>query len=82
MKKKVNIYEAKTNFSEIVRQVCETGEAYTVCRNNKPVVDIVVHRDVPTDFDPLKQDSKLKGSAEYLCDPLESTEELWPEEFR
>ncbi|VGO11797.1 hypothetical protein PDESU_00343 [Pontiella desulfatans] len=82
MKKRLNIYEAKTNFSEIVRQVCETGEPYTVCKNNKPVVDIVVHQEVPAGFDPLKQDPKLKGSAKYLSDPLESTEELWPEEYR
>lgn len=82
MKKKVNIYEAKTNFSEIVRKVCETGEPYTICKNNKPVVDIVVHKDTPEGFDPLKQEPKLKGSAVYKCDPLGSTEDLWPEEFR
>jgi len=82
MKKKVNIYEAKTNFSEIVRKVCETGEPYTVCKNNKPVVDIVVHEETPAGFDPLKQDPKLKGSAVYTCDPLGSTEDLWPEEYR
>ena len=81
-KKKVNIYEAKTNFSEIVRQVCESGEPYTVCKNNKPVVDIVVHgegakkKGLP---DPLPE---YQGKAVYLCDPLESTEELWPEEYR
>lgn len=82
MKKKLNIYEAKTNFSEIVRQVCETGEPYTICKNNKPVVDIVVHKEgsgtakLP---DPLPE---YDGKAVYLGDPLESTEDLWPEEFR
>ncbi|MDF7826917.1 type II toxin-antitoxin system prevent-host-death family antitoxin [Pontiellaceae bacterium B12227] len=81
MKKKLNIYEAKTHFSDIVRQVCETGEAYTVCKNNKPVVDIVVHKEEVKKSlpDPLPE---YNGKGGYLCDPLESTEDLWPEEFR
>ncbi len=82
MKKKLNLYEAKTHLSEVVRQVCETGEPYTICKNNKPVVDVVVHKAAPTEFDPLRQDPALVGTAVYLCDPLESTEELWPEEYR
>jgi prevent-host-death family protein len=82
MKKRVNIYEAKTHLSELINKVCETGEAYTICKNNKPVVDIVIHKEIPKDFDPLEQDPALKGKAVYLCDPLESTEDLWPEEYR
>jgi prevent-host-death family protein len=82
MKNRVNIYEAKTHLSELIKKVQETGESYTICKNNKPVVDIVVHKEVENDFDPLKQEPSLKGSAVYLCDPLESTEDLWPEEFR
>ena len=82
MKKKVNIYEAKTNFSEIVRQVCETGEPYTVCKNNKPVVDVVVHKQ-PAKKKKLPEPlPEYDGKGVYLCDPLESTEDLWPEEFR
>jgi hypothetical protein len=34
------------------------------------------------DFDPLEQDPKLKGTATYLCDPLEPTVDLWPEDCR
>lgn len=82
MKKRVNIYEAKTHFSELVNKVCETGVPYTICKNNKPVVDVIVHKEDPDDFDPLEQDPTLKGKAVYLCDPLESTEDLWPEEYR
>ena len=82
MEKRINIYEAKTHLSELIKTVQETGEPYTICKNNKPVVDIVVHKGVEENFDPLKQDPKLKGSAVYLCDPLESTEDLWPEEYR
>ena len=80
--KRVNIYEARTRFSELVKRVEETGEAITVCRKNKPVVDLVVHRGVPDGFDPLVQDRSLKGSAKYIGDPLASTEDLWPEAQR
>ena len=82
MKKRVNIYEAKTNLSKLIQQVQETGEPYTICKNNKPVVDIVVHKEknqkrkLP---DPLPE---FEGKDVYLCDPLESTEDLWPEEYR
>ena len=82
MDKRINIYEAKTHLSEVIKQVQETGEPYTICKNNKPVVDIVPHKDVEKDFDPLKQDPTLKGTAFYFCDPLGSTEDLWPEECR
>ncbi len=82
MDKRINIYEAKTHLSEVIQQVCETGEPYTICKNNKPVVDVVVHTETVKGFDPLKQDPKLKGTAVYLGDPLESTEDLWPEEYR
>ena len=82
MDKRINIYEAKTHLSEVIKQVQETGEPYIICKNNKPVVDIVVHKAADKDFDPLKQDPKLKGTAVYLSDPLESTEDLWPEECR
>lgn len=81
MEKRVNIYEAKTHLSELINQVQETGVPYTICRNNKPVVDIVVHQEKPKTSlpDPLP---KYNGKAVYLCDPLESTEDLWPEEYR
>ena len=82
MKKKVNIYEAKTHLSELIKQVQETGEPYTICKNNKPVVDLVVHKTADKKNklpDPLPEYS---GKSVYLCDPLESTEELWPEEYR
>jgi len=49
------------------------------CRNRRPVVDIVVHRDVR---DPLKQASELKG-AKFHGDPCAPVSpEDWPEELR
>ena len=82
MKKRINLYEAKTHLSEVIKQVQETGEPYTICKNNKPVVDLIVHKETAEDFDPLQQDPGLKGTAVYKGDPLESTEDLWPEEYR
>jgi prevent-host-death family protein len=81
MNKKINIYEAKTHLSEVIKQVQETGEPYTICKNNKPVVDIVVHKEIFKKSLP-KPLPEYEGKAIYLGDPLESTEELWPEEYR
>ncbi len=81
MEKRINIYEAKTHLSEVIQQVCETGESYTVCKNNKPVVDIVVHKE-KTKMSLPKPLPEFNGKGGYLCDPLESTEDLWPEEYR
>ncbi len=81
-KKQSNIYETKTNLSKIVAQVQETGEAYTICKNGKPVADIVVHGK-RAKRDPLKQHPDLVGKAKYLCDPCApATEEMWPSEYR
>lgn len=82
MEKRINIYGAKTYLSELINQVQEAGMPCTICLNNQPVVNMVLHQATPKEFDPLKQDPVLKGSSVYLCDPLESTEDLWPEEYR
>ena len=82
MGKRVNIYEAKTHLSELIHEVRETGVPYTICKNNKPVVDIVLHEERTEEKtlpDPLPE---YHGKAVYLCDPLASTEDLWPEEYR
>jgi prevent-host-death family protein len=80
MKKRVNIYEAKTHLSELISKVSETGEPFTVCKNNKPMVDIVVHGQKKQKLPgPLPE---FEGKDVYLCDPLESTEDLWPEKYR
>ena len=82
MEKRINIYEAKTHLSELIKQVQETGEPYTICKNNQPVVDIVVHDAVGKKKSMPKPLPEFDGKAVYLCDPLESTEDLWPEEYR
>jgi prevent-host-death family protein len=82
MKKRVNIYEAKTNLSKLIQQVQETGESYTICKNNKPVVDIVVHDEKKKKRKFPKPLPEFDGKGGYVGDPLESTEDLWPEEYR
>lgn len=37
----MNIYEAKTQLSKIVQAVEEKGESMTLCRNGKPVADLL-----------------------------------------
>ena len=75
MNKRINIYEVKAHLSKVIRQGQESGDPYTICKNNKPAVDIVMHKNAG--FDPLKQDPKLNGAAVYLCDPLEFSEDRW-----
>lgn len=38
---KMNLYDAKTNFSKVINTVAETGETYIIARNGKPVAKIV-----------------------------------------
>lgn len=40
---KVNVHEAKTRLSEILQRV-QGGEEFLICRNGKPVADLVPHR--------------------------------------
>ena len=39
--KKVNIHEAKTNLSAILAEIDKSGETYIICRNGKPIADLV-----------------------------------------
>ena len=79
MPERINIYEAKAHFSKIVTKVQETGESITICKNGKPVVDVIQHRAVG---DPLEPDAELLGAV-YRGDPCAPVgEEDWPKELR
>jgi antitoxin (DNA-binding transcriptional repressor) of toxin-antitoxin stability system len=79
MKNEANIYEAKSQLSKLIAKVEETGEPYVICRNGKPVVDLVVHRQAR---DPLDPDPALRG-ARFKGDPTAGlNEEDWPESLR
>ncbi|MGC9452243.1 MAG: type II toxin-antitoxin system Phd/YefM family antitoxin [Oceanipulchritudo sp.] len=77
--KRVNLYEAKTQLSKLVAAVEEEGEAIILCRNGRPVADLVPHRKLGLC---LKTDKQLSG-AKYKGDPCAPLpEEDWPGELR
>lgn len=79
MKTLVSVYDAKAKLSKLISQVERTGQPITVCRNGKPVVDLVAHRAVA---DPLKTDPAL-GGAVFHGDPCAPVDEQdWPAEQR
>jgi|ETNmetMinimDraft_26_1059896.scaffolds.fasta_scaffold424137_1 prevent-host-death family protein len=75
----VSTYEAKAHLSQLLAQVEKTGRAITICRNRKPVADLVAHKKTE---DPLQQDPALKG-ARFHGDPCRLVDESdWPTELR
>lgn len=70
----VNVHDAKTNLSSLLLQVENGGEAISICRNGKPVADLVPHRPVKRNLKPHPRLSKIKIN----YDP---TEPLTPEEW-
>ena len=74
-----SIYEAKAKLSRLIAEVERTGKPVTICRNGRPVVDLVPHQSVR---DPLVQDAALKGAC-YKGDPCaEVADEDWPQDLR
>ena len=79
MPKNINIYDAKAKFSQLINGVEKNGDTVTICRNGKPVVDLVIHK---KNKDPLLQDPALAG-AYYIGDPCEGVSEKdWPVDSR
>ena len=70
----VNVHEAKTNLSSLLSQVEKSGEPVLICRNGKPVADLVPHRPFKRNIKPHPVMSKIKIN----YDP---TEPLTPEEL-
>ncbi len=79
MKTMVNIYEAKTRFSQLVDEVESKGATLVICRNKKPVADLVPHRSAD---DPLRPDSTLAGAVFHgdPCAPLPAAD--WPKNLQ
>ena len=42
--KRVNVHQAKTNFSSLLATVEGSNESFVICRNGEPVADLVPHR--------------------------------------
>ena len=76
--KTLNIHEAKTNLSAILKEIEENGERVVICRNGKPIADISAHRPV----DRLKVHPEL-SNIQINYDPTEPiSEDEWPESAR
>lgn len=75
MRTMVSTYEAKAHLSRILAEVEKTGHPVTICRNKKPVADLVPHSQAE---DPLQQDPALYG-ARFHGDPCQLVDEAdWP----
>ena len=74
----VNLHEAEDGFAMLLAEVEQHGERIVICRNGKPVADLVPHQGV----DRSQPDAEMRR-IEIKCDP---TEELsvddWPADSR
>lgn len=73
--KSVNVHEAKTTLSALLAQVEKNGERIFICRNGKPVADLVPHKR-PDRMAPHPVMSAIK----IMYDPTEPlSNDEWPE---
>jgi len=72
---KLNIHEAKTKLSAVLLDVEKNGETFVICRNGKPVANLIPHRpESRLNYHPVLSNIKI----EY--DPLENiSEDEWGE---
>jgi prevent-host-death family protein len=59
--KVVGVYEAKTNFTELIREV-QSGETVTVTKHGHPIARIAPINEVPPIEDAIAQLKKLRES--------------------
>lgn len=76
--KTVNVHEAKTNFSSLLAKLEADSQPIVICRNGKPVADLVPHKRINR----LKRDPVL-SRVKINYDPTEPlSEDEWPEAAR
>lgn len=75
----VNTHEAKTKLSALLAAVEERGERIRICRNGKPIAELVPYRSAP---DPLLPHPVLSQIIINEDPSLPLTDEEWPEESR
>jgi len=79
----VNMHEAKTNLSKLVRAVVEEGEVVILQQHGKPVAEIHGHRPQTKPIRRLTADPALRVKFAPGYDPTEpASEDEWPEECR
>jgi antitoxin (DNA-binding transcriptional repressor) of toxin-antitoxin stability system len=76
--KTVNVHEAKTNLSRLLAQLERDGKSIFICRDGKPVADLVPHRRANR-TKPHPALSKIKIGYDPV-EPLLADE--WPETAR
>jgi prevent-host-death family protein len=70
----VNVHDAKTSLSALLAEVEKSGKRIVICRNGKPVADLVPHRRAIS----MAADRKL-GAIRIEFDPIEEADEAdWP----
>ncbi len=74
--KKLNVHEAKTQLSAVLGEVEEKGEEFLICRNGKPIADLVPHRKKRR-LVPHQALSRIRIGYD-ATEPLSADE--WPEE--
>lgn len=80
----VNMHEAKTRLSKLVKAVEEEGEIVILQRNGQPVAEIHRCSPLPADFiRRLSPNPELQVSLAPGYDPTEpATDDEWPEDAR
>jgi prevent-host-death family protein len=80
----VNMHEAKTRLSELVKAVEENDETVVLCRDGQPVAEI--HPLSPRAAKPVRRltpNPQLRATFAPGYDPAEpASEEEWPEDCR
>ena len=73
--KNVNVHEAKTTLSALLAEVEKKGKRICICRNGKPVADLVPHQRLNR----LKP-HPIMGAIKIKYDPTEPlSDDEWPE---
>ncbi len=71
----VNVHEAKTKLSALLAEIERTGEKVLICRNGKPIADLLPHRK-RNRLEP----HPVMGQIRINYDPVEPlSEDEWPE---
>jgi len=75
----VNMHEAKSRLSALIKVMEETGQNIVICRHGEPVAEISPVKSKR--ISPLQMHPELAGR--ILYDPLEpATADEWPEALR
>jgi prevent-host-death family protein len=80
----INMHEAKSRLSALVKAVEEDDEVVVICRNGKEIAEIVRRRpEVQQPIRRLTPNPELRVTFAPGYDPTETaSEEEWPEECR